>query len=322
MLNALTIDVEDYFQVSAFERYVKREDWPIYPLRVVDNTRRVLRLLEEFDVRATFFVLGWVAERCPTLVKEILNAGHEIASHGYKHQRVNTQTRQEFREDIRKSKVLLEHITGKSVYGYRAPSYSISMNTLWAFDELIEAGYHYDSSVFPIRHDFYGIPDWPRFPFNVQKFGDGYWLPERDAGDHGVYKSGLEYKMLEIPISTMNVYGKNIPIAGGGYFRLFPYAFTQWGLNQINQIEKKPFVFYLHPWELDPGQPRVTGISFKTRFRHYLNLDRTEGRFRRLLADFTFLPICDLIDGIPCQSPEYNSFPSALQQTLLLEFSG
>lgn len=298
MFNALTIDVEDYFQVSAFERHVKREEWSTYPLRVVANTQRVLGILKEFEVTATFFILGWVAERCPSLVNDIHSAGHEVASHGYGHQRVNTQTRQEFREDVRKSKMLLENIIGKAVLGYRAPSYSISMNTLWAFDELIAAGYLYDSSVFPIQHDFYGIPDWPRFPFHVLKREDGSWLPERDIFGHGISTPGQEYRMLEIPISTLNFGWKNIPIAGGGYFRLFPYAITQWGLKQITQIEKKPFIFYLHPWELDPEQPRITGTAFKTRFRHYLNLGRTEGRFRKLLVDFKFSPIRDLAESI------------------------
>ena len=290
MINALSIDVEDYFQVSAFERYVKREEWSDYPLRVVENTQRILALLDQSGVTATFFVLGWVAERCPVLVKSIQSAGHEVACHGYGHQRVANQSRQEFRDDIRRSKALLENCIGQAVLGYRAPSYSISMNSLWAFDELLEAGYRYDSSVFPVRHDYYGIPEWPRFPFHVIKMPDGSWAPEQEI----FTGPGIPSRLLEIPITTLSLVGKNIPIAGGGYFRFFPYAFIKWGLQHINETEERPFVFYLHPWEIDPEQPRVPGIDMKTRFRHYLNLGKTEQRFRRLLSDFQFAPMYKL----------------------------
>jgi polysaccharide deacetylase family protein (PEP-CTERM system associated) len=280
-LNALTIDVEDYFQVSAFESRVKVSQWGSYPLRVEQNTRLILELLESHRVQATFFILGWVAERCPGLVREIQAAGHEIASHGYGHRRVSTQSRQSFRQDIRRGKTILEDLTGEAVSGYRAPSYSISLDQLWAFDELAEAGFGYDSSVFPIRHDLYGIPDWPRFPFQLARMGDGIWEPGSPEACCGA--AGLR----EFPITTLCLMGRNLPIAGGGYFRLFPYRFTRWGLNRINRTEG-PFIFYLHPWELDPGQPRIPGLGVKSRFRHYLNLERTEGRLRALLSDFRF----------------------------------
>ncbi|MEI8354885.1 MAG: XrtA system polysaccharide deacetylase [Deltaproteobacteria bacterium] len=295
MINALTIDVEDYFHVSAFEQCVQRESWESYPLRVEVNTTRILDILDEFGVKATFFVLGWVAERCPSLVREIARRGHEVASHGYGHQRICNQTRGEFREDIRRSKEILEDLSGEPAHGYRAPSYSISMDTLWAYDELLDAGYGYDSSVFPVSHDLYGIPDWPRYPFTVEKGADGQWRPAlSDSGQRTVdSKEGLTFtgnclKIAEIPITTLSIAGKSIPIAGGGYFRLFPYSFTKWGLNRINSIEKRPFVFYLHPWEIDPEQPRMNGAGLKSRFRHYLNLHRTEERLRRLLTDFRF----------------------------------
>ncbi|WP_246163567.1 XrtA system polysaccharide deacetylase [Oryzomonas sagensis] len=288
ILNVLTIDVEDYFQVSAFERCVKRSEWGAYPLRVEDNTRRILDMLDEFGVTATFFVLGWIAERTPRLVKEIQARRHEIACHGYGHQRVTQQTRQEFRDDIRKSKAVLENLLGTAVIGYRAPSYSIARNSFWAFDELIEAGYLYDSSVFPIRHDFYGIPDWPRYACNVLRKANGDWDPETEAPETGGAEIGAAPRIFEIPITTVNICGKNIPIAGGGYFRFFPYAFTKWGLQRINSKENKSFVFYLHPWELDPEQPRMRGAGVKSTFRHYLNLHKTAQRFHQLLGDFSF----------------------------------
>jgi polysaccharide deacetylase family protein (PEP-CTERM system associated) len=299
MLNALTIDVEDYFQVSAFEHCVSRDCWDSYALRVESNTTRILDILDEFETRATFFVLGWIAEKCPYLVKVISRRGHELASHGYCHERVYNQTRKEFREDIRRSKAIIEDLSGERVLGYRAPSYSLSMDTLWAYDELLEAGYHYDSSVFPIRHDLYGIPDWPRFPFSVEKGSDGIWRPLRKQQSANSKKfinvqSNVTCLFTEIPITTLSVAGKNFPIAGGGYFRLFPYPFTSWGLRQINRREKRPFVFYMHPWEIDPAQPRMKVASAKSRIRHYLNLHRTEERFKRLLADFHFAPINEL----------------------------
>jgi len=297
MINALTIDVEDYFHVSAFEGCISPADWDGCQLRVADNTLRILDLLDEFDVKATFFVLGWVAERKPELVKEIAGRGHEVASHGYGHRRVYNQTQSEFRDDIRRSKALLEQLTGGEIQGYRAPSYSISRSCLWAYDELVAAGYRYDSSVFPISHDLYGIPDWPRHPFIVVKGQDGEWVPS-SPGSCSVPGHDHCSRMTEIPITTLHVAGKNIPIAGGGYFRLFPYFFTRWGLKRINLKEGRSFVFYLHPWEIDPDQPRMSGARLKSRIRHYLNLHRTEGRFRRMLADFKFSTIRE-VSGIP-----------------------
>ncbi|HXV19771.1 MAG TPA: XrtA system polysaccharide deacetylase [Desulfuromonadales bacterium] len=294
--NLLTIDVEDYFHVSAFETVSPPETWERCEFRVDRNTERVLALLAEYDVRATFFVLGWVARRFPELVKKIARHGHEIASHGYGHRRVTTQSRAEFRDDIRRSKTLLEDLGGQAVLGYRAPSYSIGLHSLWAYDELLEAGYRYDSSVFPVKHDFYGIPDWPRFPFCVIRGDQGQWAPEDGRTETPAGEPAC--RMLEIPITTLKLCGRNLPIAGGGYFRLFPYAVTRWGLGRINRQEGRPFVFYLHPWELDPEQPRMVGAGWKSRFRHYLNLEKTEGRLRRLLKDFPFSPIQAALGGI------------------------
>lgn len=278
--NFLSIDVEDYFQVSAFEKVSPPESWDGCDLRVAANAERILALLDEAGVKATFFVLGWVAERCPELVRRIAVAGHEIASHGHGHRRVGTLSRAEFRDDIRRAKDCLEDLSGQQVFGYRAPSYSISRRTPWAFDELLEAGYRYDSSIFPMRHDFYGMADWPRFVGYAVRDDSGQWRPgEAVAGEAAI---------LELPISTVRLAGKNLPIAGGGYFRLLPYALTRWGLRRINVVEGRPFVFYLHPWEFDPAQPRFQGAGWKSNFRHYLNLDKTEGRFRRLLRDFRF----------------------------------
>jgi polysaccharide deacetylase family protein (PEP-CTERM system associated) len=288
MTNYLSIDVEDYFQVSAFEKVSPPETWNRRELRVERNTEKVLGILAEFSVKGTFFVLGWVAERCPELVKKIAAEGHEVASHGYGHQRVPNQGRGEFRQDVRRSKAILEALTGREVIGYRAPSYSISKETFWAFDELHEAGYRYDSSIFPIRHDFYGIPEWPRFAGYAVKVREGNWTAAAAV-------EGRAAALFEVPITTLRFAGRNLPVAGGGYFRLFPYAFTRWGLSRINKKENKPFVFYLHPWELDPEQPRMRGISAKSRFRHYLSLDKTEKRFRQLLRDFDFVPVSECI---------------------------
>ncbi|MEZ4600274.1 MAG: DUF3473 domain-containing protein [Syntrophotaleaceae bacterium] len=284
MINYLSIDVEDYFQVSAFEKVSSPSSWNDREMRVERNTEKVLGLLGERKVKATFFILGWVAERCPNLIRSIASEGHEVASHGYAHQRVDCQGRTMFRQDIRRSKGLLEDLTGEPVLGYRAPSYSISRDTFWAFDELYLAGYRYDSSIFPIRHDFYGIPDWPRFSGWVVRTDKGDWIP---AGD----KREESPALFEIPITTLKIGAKSLPIAGGGYFRLFPYAFTRWGLRRINRADRQPFLFYVHPWEFDPQQPRMSGISAKSRVRHYLNLTRTENRFKQLLRDFDFVPV-------------------------------
>jgi polysaccharide deacetylase family protein (PEP-CTERM system associated) len=267
MLNALTIDVEDYYQVSGFEAVVKFEDWDRYESRVERNTQLLLDLLARYSKQATFFVLGWVAERHPSLVREIKRCGHEVASHGYAHQRIYTQTRDQFRLETRRSLKILEDITGERVLGYRAASYSITEESLWALDILAEEGLTYDSSIFPVHHDRYGIPGYQRFCHVLDRTG------------------GM--KLLEFPISTLRLAGSNIPIAGGGYFRLFPYPFIRWSLRHINSTEQQPALIYLHPWEFDPNQPRIPA-SAVSRFRQYVNLQKTEGRLIKLLQDFQF----------------------------------
>ena len=266
MLNALTIDVEDYFQVNAFEPYVTKESWDSYPLRVADNVSRLLDLLDEFGVSATFFVLGWVAERLPGVVRDIQARGHEIACHGYGHQLIYRIGPELFRRDIRRAKDVLEGITGVAVKGYRAPTYSITRDSLWAFDILIEEGFRYDSSVFPVYHDTYGIPDAPRFPYTVQRAGGS---------------------IEEFPLSTLPIKfaGRRfqLPIAGGGYLRLLPVQLIKWGIDRVNNLEGQPAVLYLHPWEIDPGQPRIAAAGWKSRFRHYNNLSKTEAKLRFLL---------------------------------------
>ncbi|GAB4255091.1 MULTISPECIES: XrtA system polysaccharide deacetylase [Deferrisoma] len=290
--SAFTVDVEDYFHVSAFEAVCPPETWEARELRVERNTDRVLEVLAEFGVRATFFVLGWVAERCPGLVRRISAAGHEIACHGYGHRRVTTLTREAFRDDVRRAKGLLEDLAGVEVRGYRAPSYSIGPTTLWAFDELLEAGFTYDSSVFPVRHDLYGLAEWPRFPFRLERLegeGAGNWVPLDPGAEPG------SPSLLEVPVTPVRLLGRNWPAAGGGYFRLLPYAVTRWALRRILRADRRPFVFYVHPWELDPDQPRIEGAGLKSRFRHYLNLRRTEPRLRRLLSEFSFAPIREVV---------------------------
>jgi polysaccharide deacetylase family protein (PEP-CTERM system associated) len=275
--NVMTIDVEDYFQVSAFESAVPKEHWDRFESRVVGNTERVLAILGETGVRATFFVLGWTAERYPELVEKIIAEGHEIASHGYAHRLVYDMTPEQFREDLRRGKDALLAAGAEAVHGYRAPSYSITERSLWAFDVLLEEGFAWDASVFPIRHDRYGIPTAPRHP---------YWV-ERNGG-----------RLLEIPGSTVRLGGINLPIGGGGYFRLLPYAWTSRGIRRVNEVECRPAVFYLHPWEIDPGQPRLAGSAL-SRFRHYRNLAQTESRLRRLLSDFSFARMSDVLAPDP-----------------------
>ena len=286
--NYLTIDVEDYFHVSAFEKISPPETWGGRECRVERNTELILNILDEYHVKATFFILGWVAERYPQVTRKIAAQGHEIASHGYLHQRLALQDRETYRTDIRRGKALLEEQIGTAVLGYRAPSYSITRETSWAFDELLEAGFLYDSSIFPMRHDFYGIPDWPRFAGYAVKTDNGWQASDTAAGE--------QKSIRELPITTLRLGSKNLPIAGGGYFRLLPYSVTRWGLKRINQKEQQPFVFYLHPWEFDPDQPRMSAAGVKSQFRHYLNLKQTEKRFRRLLNDFEFMPI---VEGLP-----------------------
>jgi len=262
IVNALTIDVEDYFQVSAFAPHIPRSEWDGLPCRVEQNMDRILELLAEADVHATFFTLGWIAERYPDLIRRVNGAGHEIASHGFAHRRANEQSEDEFLVDIRLDKEVLEDVTGHNVKGYRAPSFSVGPGNPWAFECIAKAGYRYSSSVYPIRHDHYGVPDAPRFAH------------EPSAG------------LLELPVATVRMFDVNWPAGGGGYFRLLPYPISRWSIRRINSVDGKPALFYFHPWELDPEQPRVKNASAKARFRHYLNLGRVEPRLKRLLQDF------------------------------------
>lgn len=262
--NAMTIDVEDYFQVSAFAPHISRDSWTNLPCRVERNIDCILALLSASQVKATFFTLGWIAERYPALVKRIVAEGHELASHGYGHLRASDQTPDEFREDVSSSKKILEDLGGQAVLGYRAPSFSIGTQNLWALDVLLNAGYRYSSSIYPIQHDHYGMPSAPRFSF---------------------YPNGQD-GLLELPITTVRFMQKNFPAGGGGYFRLFPYQLSRWLLRRVNQQDKQSGIFYFHPWEVDPEQPRQENIGWKTRFRHYVNLDRTENRLKALTKDF------------------------------------
>jgi polysaccharide deacetylase family protein (PEP-CTERM system associated) len=261
IINALTIDVEDYFQVSAFAPYIERSEWATRPCRVERNVERILQLLDDRATKATFFTLGWIAERYPQLVRDIVDNGHELASHGYTHLRASEQTEQAFYADIHLAKILLEDLVGQAVKGYRAPSFSIGTGNLWAFECLERAGYRYSSSIYPIRHDHYGMPDAPRFAHAVGK-------------------------VLEIPVTTVRSLRRNWPASGGGYFRLLPYGISRMLIARVNKRDGQPAVFYFHPWEIDPDQPRVAGINARTRFRHYVNIHRMEGRLVRLLGDF------------------------------------
>jgi len=261
--NALTVDVEEYFQVAAFEQTITRDQWDTIEPRVAFNTGRVLDLFAAQRKTATFFVLGWIAERHPALVRRIVDEGHELASHGYDHTRVHQFTPTQFREDVLRARRILEDISGVVIRGYRAPSYSINGRNLWALDVLAETGHLYSSSIYPIRHDLYGMPEAPRFPFRVRP----------DA-------------ILEIPITTVRFGSQNYPCGGGGYFRLLPYGAFRWMLRRVNEQDRQPGLFYFHPWELDPGQPRVKEAPLKSRFRHYLNLDSMHARVGRLLEDF------------------------------------
>jgi polysaccharide deacetylase family protein (PEP-CTERM system associated) len=260
--NALTIDVEDYFQVSAFAPYIRRDEWDRRECRVERNVNHILDLLARRGTQATFFTLGWVAERYPRIVRRIVADGHELASHGYGHERASDLDLQAFTEDVTRAKRILEDIGGVPVLGYRAPSFSIGTGNLWAFDVLARAGYRYSSSIYPIAHDHYGMPDSPRFAYRV---GDG---------------------LLEVPVTTVRLLSRNLPSSGGGYFRLLPYALSRWLIGRVNAADREPAVFYFHPWEIDPGQPRVAGIDAKTRFRHYVNIPRMEAKLLQLLEDF------------------------------------
>ena len=285
MLNALTIDVEDYFHVQAFADVISSAHWDEYPVRVERNTFRLLEILGRRNVKATFFILGWVADRCPALVRAIVDSGHEIGSHGYGHRMLTRDSQASFREDLIRAKSTIEDQTGSRVTCFRAPSYSITSKTLWALEILAEFGFEYDSSIFPIRHDYYGIPDAPRFPH--------YWS----------LKSGA--RLLEFPPSTVRILGINVPIAGGGYLRLLPYKVTAWAIRRLNQKEDQPAMVYLHPWEIDPDQPRLVA-SWSSRFRQYQNLQTTEKKLTRLLDDFSWAPMSKVLSGYGRPIPSVN----------------
>jgi len=273
MLNAFTIDVEDYFQVAAFAKTIPVGDWDKWEFRVEGSTEKILAILDEAGVKGTFFVLGWIAEKAPQLVKRIAACGHTVASHGTSHQFVHLQTEAEFREDVKTARKMLQDLSGQAVVSYRAPMFSITKKTPWAHRVLVEEGYLYDSSVFPIHHDLYGNPDAPTRIHRI----------ETESGS-----------LLEFPPAIVKLLGQNIPVGGGGYFRLFPFAITRRMLQSINAAGN-PFMFYLHPWEVDPDQPKVPGAPLKSRFRHYLNLKRTASRLRRLLLAFPFAPMEEIL---------------------------
>lgn len=333
-MNILSIDLEDYFMVSAFEGVVKRGDWMHYPSRIERNTYQLLEILNnvqphsenntsltrnsEFRIhhspKATFFCLGWVAEQFPNLIREIHSQGHEIASHGYDHRMITSMSPDEFRKDVRKSKAILEDLIGDRILGYRAPSYSITLDTLWSLEILAEEGFLYDSSIFPIHHDRYGIPDGPRYPFYIE-FGDIDLLPQLNApkyfkkmsrSDDQVRAKNSNSDMqepapsdfiIEFPISTLRLFGLNIPIVGGGYFRLFPMWFTLWALRRVLHKGDRPLIFYIHPWEIDPAQPRISGVSPISRVRHYVNIKKTEGRLKKLLRIIPFSSFCKILES-------------------------
>ena len=261
--NAFTIDVEDYFQVSAFAPHIPRSEWPIRECRIERNIDNILAMLDDHGTKATFFTLGWIAERYPEVVRNIVRSGHELASHGYGHERASDQTPESSFADINVAKLILEDLSGAEVKGYRAPSFSIGEKNLWAFECLEKAGYRYSSSIYPIRHDHYGMPDAPRHAHTIGS-------------------------LIEIPATTLRFLKRNWPASGGGYFRLMPYGLSRWMIARINRVDQLPAVFYFHPWELDIDQPRIPGISAKTRFRHYVNIHRMERRLHRLLADFAW----------------------------------
>ena len=343
IVNALTIDVEDYFQVYAFSDAIRREDWDSFEPRVEKNTYYILDLLDSaesttrapepvtrnthsttgnsepqsndepntMDHRrdekrcATFFILGWIAERYPLMVKEIHERGHEVACHGYDHQIIFNQTKEEFKDDVKRAKSVLEDLTGEEVIGYRAPTYSITKETLWALEILCELGFRYDSSIFPIKHDFYGFPGAPRFPFLISFGGKkNPVFTKLDCHSNTRHSSlvtdnSLHHKSItEFPMATFQVFGKNIPIAGGGYFRLFPYRITKAFLKRINSSERKPFVFYIHPWEIDAHLPRIKSGKFLSRFRTYVNLSKTENRFKKLFSEFCFAPLSSILERL------------------------
>jgi len=273
IVNLLTVDVEDYFMVSAFSDVVGVHQWGNFESRINNSTLRVLDIIDRYSIKGTFFVLGWVAERYPWIVKEIDNRGHEVACHSYCHRLVYNMTSEEFREDTRKAKAIIEGIIGKEISGYRAPSYSITEKSLWALKILAEEGFKYDSSIFPIRHDRYGFPAYSRFP-------------KMEA-------TGTDGKILEIPLSTIKIFGENLPVGGGGYLRMYPLWFSHYAIRELNEKEKKSAIVYVHPWELDPDQPRLRG-GLLSKFRHYINLEKTESRLESLFGEFQFRSIGDV----------------------------
>lgn len=293
--NLLTIDVEDYYMVSAFSKVVGLREWDSYPSRVEVNTLRILDILDQHDTKATFFILGYVARKYPELVRNIFRAGHEISCHGNLHRLVYEMSPEQFREDAREAKAILEDLIGERVLGYRAPSYSITEESLWAIDILIEEGFSYDSSIFPVHHDRYGIPKFSRFPVRIV----------RHAGK----------EIVEIPLSTVCVFGRNIPVAGGGYFRIYPMSVTEWAIRRLNEVERERAVVYLHPWEIDPAQPRIKAAFF-SRFRHYTNLEKTEGRVRKILGEFQFEPMREILSTIAIENTICSSITDSSQVDL------
>jgi polysaccharide deacetylase family protein (PEP-CTERM system associated) len=273
VMNALTVDVEDYYQVEAFANVVSRQAWDGWESRVEYSTKRLLELFAKHHATGTFFILGWLAERFPQLVREVANAGHEVACHGYNHQFIGNQTREGFRGDVRRAKAILEDLIGLEVEGYRAPTYSITNASLWALDILVEEGFRYDSSIFPIHHDRYGIPDAKRFPHLIRC----------QAGE-----------ILEFPPSTVRLAGQNLPMVGGGYFRFLPYSWFRWGVHHLNKVEQQSAIFMVHAWEVDPDQPVVPGTRFNV-WRHRFNLHKTEPRLARLLTDFRFTTVRNVL---------------------------
>ena len=270
IINAMTVDVEDYFHVSAFENTILKSDWDNMPLRVERNTFRLLELFAKYNIKSTFFVLGWVAKRCPNLIKAIIEQGHELASHGFAHQRALGMTKNAFKSDVETSKKIIEDISGVKILGYRAPSFSVNDSNTWIYDVLIELGFKYSSSTYPIEHDLYGVPNWPRFAYR------------REEG------------ILEIPVPTLRKNNVNTGIGGGGYFRLYPYWLSKNRINKFHQQEQQPYNFYFHPWEIDPEQPRVNDAPLKSKIRHYINLSAMEGKLERLLQDYHWATMKDV----------------------------
>ncbi|WP_348680785.1 XrtA system polysaccharide deacetylase [Alteromonas mediterranea] len=269
-LNAMTVDVEDYFQVSAFEEVINKDSWDSQQLRVGQNTHRLLDLFAEHNVKSTFFTLGWVAKRCPEVIKRIVSEGHELASHGFEHQRATTMTRTQFEKDVYDSKAILEDVSGSAIKGYRAPSFSVNDSNTWVYEVLVEQGFIYSSSTYPIEHDLYGVPSWPRFKY------------QRVEG------------ITELPIPTIRKKNTNVGIGGGGFFRLYPYWLSKKRILSFMESETAPYSFYFHPWEIDPEQPYIKNANWRSKFRHYINLSRMESKIEMLLKDFNWGSMYDV----------------------------